>query len=53
MMKKSHKWDTMEVLQVKCPYCRQELEYQGCGYSEGDKIRCWSCGKKLELGRQR
>lgn len=52
-MKKSHIWDELIIVQVKCPHCRRDLEYQSGGPITGDRLRCYYCGKKFELGEQR
>jgi len=52
-MKKSHIWDTIEILEVKCLYCRKEIEkYYGC-FDIGDILECSSCKKEFELGEQK
>ncbi len=50
-MKKSHIWETIEILQVQCPYCRKEIEEEGC-FEERDIINCQYCYKDFELGEQ-
>ena len=50
-MKKSHQWDTFEVLQATCPYCRKETEeYNGC-FDEGNTVKCSFCKREFELGK--
>jgi phage FluMu protein Com len=52
-MKKSHIWDTYEILEVKCPYCRK-INEQYCGCSgEEDTVKCHFCEKEFELGKQK
>ena len=52
-MKKSHQWDVIEILQVKCPYCRKENEQDDICTEEGDTMNCHFCNKEFELGKQK
>ncbi len=52
-MKKSHVWDTIEILEVQCPYCKSDFEEDNCCIEEGDIINCKYCYKDFELGEQR
>ncbi len=52
VIKKSHKWHTREVLQVRCPCCRQVTDEDVFCASVGDAIKCSFCGRIFELGRQ-
>lgn len=52
-MKKSHQWDTTEILDARCPYCCRNIElYCFCG-DEGDIVECPKCKKTFELGKQK
>ena len=49
-MKKSHKWDMMESIEVRCPYCGYRFAKDGY-YDIGDEMRCHYCDKEFELGQ--
>ncbi len=52
-MKKSHLWDTFEILQATCPYCRKEIKNSyGC-FDEGSSVNCPFCKREFELGKQK
>ena len=52
-MKKTHIWDTYEVIEVKCPFCKKYFEEEHCCLDVGDKLNCLYCEKEFELGEQR
>jgi len=49
-MKKSHQWDVMSILIVRCPHCGKEIRSIGSDSWVGDKIICKKCNRKFELG---
>jgi NAD-dependent SIR2 family protein deacetylase len=52
-MLQTHLWDTYEVLQARCPYCRKEIEVEYvCGCID-DRETCPSCNQVFILGKQR
>lgn len=52
-MKKSHKWEEIPTLEVRCPHCRGVDRVKSLRVWVGYKIKCRYCLKKFELGRQK
>lgn len=50
-MKKSHKWEEVPTIEVRCPHCGKWDTLVGSLADEGDTIRCGKCDKLFELGR--
>ncbi len=51
-MKKSHKYEDMEGLEVRCPHCQSYNEHRGL-FFVGYKLKCPCCLRKFELGRRK
>jgi DNA-directed RNA polymerase subunit RPC12/RpoP len=52
MSKKTHKWEIMENIYVRCPYCGKYFDKDGF-FDVGDEIECSKCGKIFILGNPR
>ena len=52
-MKKSHKWEDYEAIDIRCPHCGKWETYTGYGMGEGNIVDCYNCGVKFEVGRQK
>ena len=52
-MKKSHKWEDVPCLDIRCPYCGIWETHIGCISDKGDIVRCPHCDKLFELGQQK
>ena len=52
-LKKSHKWEDYEAIDIRCPHCGVWETYVGVGMGEGNIIECPNCMKRFELGRQK
>lgn len=51
-MKKSHKYEEIPTIEIRCPHCGIWDSYVG-DYIEGFILCCDKCRKKFELGRQK
>lgn len=53
-MKKSHKWEEIGLVYIRCPHCGKWFNLEG-DYVEGDVVNCpqKDCLKDFELGRQK
>jgi len=47
----SHRWEIIDVLIARCPYCGQYIEGRDCPVEKGDEIQCTHCGDWFILGR--
>jgi len=52
-MKKTHIWNVLEIVQIRCPYCGHRNEYEGHFTCETDKLECYHCKRIFELGEQK
>lgn len=53
-MKKSHKWEELPAVEVRCPHCGEWMDATGIT-GEGDVVHCDApnCLKSFELGVQK
>ena len=52
-MKKSHKWEEVPTLDIRCPHCGVWKTYKPIIAKEGDIVSCIYCDTDFELGRQK
>ena len=51
-LKKSHKWEEIGSVYMRCPHCGKWFQVEG-DYMEGNIVNCQYCLEDFELGRQR
>ena len=49
-LKKTHKFEEISHLDIRCPYCGMQDDYIG-DYMIGYILQCKNCQKKFELGK--